>query len=223
MMRLSTAALLAILAAPAQGTSRSRAVGLVPRGGAMKTTVVTTTTTTTTTSEEPTPAVAATPVSKPISKDEVSDALQKWCDGVVMIGAIYKAGGDYKTAAKRFLDELYAFDIAKDGNVVLFKPTKAAVVPFRHDIEGALSYFANTGLYPEDHGFAITPFTKIRYEISGVNIDSDSATVLGHYWFTDLSGAEAKAEFSFQYVRDPASGKLKIVLHHSSLPYNPYK
>lgn len=206
-------------AAAAKGLSPKKAVGLVPRGGATKTvTVTTTTTTTTTTSEDP----YGSTTSRKITKEEVAEALQKWCDGVVMIGAIYKAGGDYKMAAKRFLDELYAFDIVKEGNVVLFKPTKASVVPFRHDLDGALSYFAATGLYPEDKGFAITPFTKIRYQISGVFIDSDSATVLGHYWFTDTSGKEALAEFSFEYVRDPTSGKLKIVLHHSSLPYNPY-
>lgn len=215
---------LAVLA-PAHGRiSPKRAVGLVPRGGATKVVTVTTTTTTTTTTtgdDAFSPSALSTTTRK-ITKEEVVEALQKWCDGVVMIGAIFKAGGDYKTAAKRFLDDLYAFDVVKDGNVVLFKPTKASVVPFRHDIEGALSYFAATGLFPEDKGFAITPFTKIRYKISGVFIDSDSATVLGHYWFTDLSGAEALAEYSFQYVRDPTSGKLKIVLHHSSLPYNPY-
>uniref|UniRef100_A0A7S3JVB3 Phosphoribosyl-AMP cyclohydrolase n=1 Tax=Aureoumbra lagunensis TaxID=44058 RepID=A0A7S3JVB3_9STRA len=159
-----------------------------------------------------------------ITKDEVVNALQAWCDGIVHIGKVFQSNGDYTTASKKFLDEKYAFDLmdgsGNNHNVVLFKPTKAAEMPIRHDMDSALSYFAATGLVNEDKGFAITPFTKIRHKISGMFITSGTATSMGHYWFTDLSGGETKVEFTFQYIRGP-SGDLKIVLHHSSLPFNP--
>ena len=44
------------------------------------------------------------------------------------------------------------------------------------------------------------------------------ALAMGNYFFTDLSGAETKVEYSFGYIRGPG-GELRINLHHSSLPY----
>ncbi len=37
---------------------------------------------------------------------------------------------------------------------------------------------------------------------------------------TTLEGTVAKVEYTFQYKRG-ADGNLKIVVHHSSLPYSP--
>ena len=39
-------------------------------------------------------------------------------------------------------------------------------------------------------------------------------------YFTTLEGTVAKVEYTFQYKRG-ADGALKIVVHHSSLPYSP--
>ncbi|KAJ8612127.1 hypothetical protein CTAYLR_002433 [Chrysophaeum taylorii] len=162
---------------------------------------------------------------RPITREEINGALQTWVDGVIAIGAVYMAGGDHIAKAREIIDDVYGFDLdMNEGSKVLFKPTKASEYPFRHDFEGTLCYFASTGLYNEDKGFAIAaPFSKIRYEISGTYIDSDSATALGHYWFTDAkTGAEVKVEFTFQYARSPVTGKLKVILHHSSIPYCPH-
>ena len=41
---------------------------------------------------------------------------------------------------------------------------------------------------------------------------------MGNYFFTDPEGAEVKVEYSFGYVLD-GQGEVKIVLHHSSVPY----
>ena len=42
---------------------------------------------------------------------------------------------------------------------------------------------------------------------------------MGNYFFTDFKGEKTKVEYSFVYKR--VDDSLKIILHHSSLPYNP--
>ncbi len=62
---------------------------------------------------------------------------------------------------------------------------------------------------------------KVRFENSGTIIDSDSAISMGNYYFTDTNtGKETKVEYTFGYKKDK-DGKLRINLHHSSLPYAP--
>ncbi|MCX5744837.1 MAG: hypothetical protein NT062_20305 [Proteobacteria bacterium] len=46
------------------------------------------------------------------------------------------------------------------------------------------------------------------------------AIAMGNVYFRDAKGTEVKVDKTFGYRRD-ASGALKIVLHHSSLPYTP--
>ncbi len=72
----------------------------------------------------------------------------------------------------------------------------------------------------EDKGFAINPWTAVRFENSKTILNADSATAMGEYYFTTLEGTVAKVEYTFQYKRG-ADGNLKIVVHHSSLPYSP--
>ena len=152
-----------------------------------------------------------------ITKEEVEQAQAIWGQGVVDIGQVFQDGGDYTARAKAHVDALYAYEI---GDVV-FKPTLAAAAQFRNDDEGALSYFVGGNQsYAEDHGFAIKPWTKVRFENCGIILLNDVALAMGNYFFTDLSGAETKVEYSFGYVRGP-SGELRINLHHSSLPYQP--
>jgi hypothetical protein len=45
------------------------------------------------------------------------------------------------------------------------------------------------------------------------------ALVMGNYLFTDLNGDKTKVEYTFAYIKDD-SEELKIILHHSSLPYS---
>ena len=108
-----------------------------------------------------------------ITEMEVVAAQKAWSDGIIDIGAVMTAGGDYKTRASSLLDSLYG---AFPG--VLFKPTKAAAVPFRKTRAEALSYFV-TGDVPEDGGFAITPWSKIEWANSGFIIGDSSATAMG--------------------------------------------
>ena len=72
--------------------------------------------------------------------------------------------------------------------------------------------------FNEDLGFALNPWTNVRFENEGYNIREKFALVMGNYFFTSLDGNETKVEYTFGYFKDKA-GSLKINLHHSSLPY----
>ncbi|WP_419657326.1 hypothetical protein Dvar_64590 [Desulfosarcina variabilis str. Montpellier] len=161
--------------------------------------------------------VGQDPIStKPITEADVHQAQKIWGDGIVAIGSAYVKKGDYKALAATHVDTLYAYD----EGTVLFKPTKAAAQQFRLTESDAISYFV-TGVVPEDHGFALQPWSAVRFENAGILIDTDSAVAMGNYFFTDANtGKEAKVEFTFGYIRG-ADGKLLINVHHSAFPYQP--
>ena len=118
--------------------------------------------------------------------------------------------------AKAALDKNYGY---ASGMSVLFKPTKASEKAIRLTEEEAVSYFV-TGSCAEDKGFALAPWTKVRFDNKGTIIDSDSATAMGEYYFTDTEGGVTKVEYTFEYRR-AKDKSLKIVVHHSSIPYSP--
>lgn len=151
-----------------------------------------------------------------LTKEKVLQAQQHWGDGIVKIGAVYTDNGDYTAAAKEHIDKLYAYD----QSPVLFKPTKAAIEPFRGNKDSALSYFvATNGVCSEDSGFAINPWTKVRFENDDIILHGDTALAMGIYYFTDSDGQETKVEYTFGYLMDH-EGNVRINLHHSSLPYS---
>jgi len=151
-----------------------------------------------------------------ITKGEVIKAQKAWADALVNIGKKYMDRQDYKQAAKDTVDELYAYQTGQ----VLFKPTKASDDKFRTTREGAISYFiGHNKNFPEDKGFALQPWTNVRFENAGLYINGNVAMAMGKYFFTPQKGDVVKVEYSFGYVKNDA-GKLKIVSHHSSLPYS---
>ena len=151
-----------------------------------------------------------------ITAEEITQAQQAWGEGIVAIGKVFTDGGDYSKVAEDHIDTLYAFQ----SGPVLFKPTKAADKQFRLTREEALSYFvAGNEKFTEDHGFAIQPWVKVRFENIATFLHGDYAVAMGNYFFTQLDGEETKVEYSFGYVKDDA-GKLRINLHHSSLPFS---
>lgn len=152
----------------------------------------------------------------PITEAEVNEAQQVWGSGIVAIGQAFSSGGDYQAVAAEHVDTLYNYD---EGSV-LFKPTKAADEQFRLTEDEALSYFVG-GSIEEDTGFALQPWTAVRFENANIITDADSAVAMGNYFFTDGgTGEEVKVEFTFGYVRGD-DGELLINVHHSALPYNP--
>lgn len=152
-----------------------------------------------------------------VTENQVVEIQKKWGEGVVKIGALKEKRADCEHFASEFLDQLYAFE----AGTVLFKPTKCAVEQFRPTKNEALSYFiaGEERACAEDKGFAIQPWTAVRFENTGFILEENRAIAMGNYYFTDLDGAEAKVEYTFGYKR--INQELKIDLHHSSFPYNP--
>ncbi len=151
-----------------------------------------------------------------ITPHEIEQAQDAWAKAIVEIGKAYQAKADYKQVASDAIAKLYGYDEGK----VLFKPTKAAEVEFRDSKEEALSYFIG-GIDKEDHGFALQPWSQVRFQNDQLVINADTAETMGLYFFTDATTQqEIKVEYSFGYKR-AKDGRLVIFLHHSSLPYTP--
>ena len=153
-----------------------------------------------------------------MNEELILDAQRGWGAGIVKIGEVFLDKGDYRAAAEEHISHFYNY---QEG-IVLFKPTLVSERQFRVSFEGALSYFVGGNeSYPEDHGFAIKPWTNVRWENAGTKVVDGMAIALGNYFFTPAEGGDdVKVEYSFAYVLD-SNGKLKITLHDSHLPYNP--
>ena len=151
-----------------------------------------------------------------ITKSDVLSAQKAWGDGIVSIGEVFQNKGDYRAAALDHI--LKSYDYEK-SSTVLFKPTLAADIPFRPTVEGALSYFVGgNSLYPEDSGFAIKPWTNVRFDNHGIIYSNNQAIAMGHYYFTDLSGVETKVEYTLGFIKKD-DGTIKINIQDSSLPF----
>lgn len=150
-----------------------------------------------------------------ITKEQVLKAQDNWGEGVVKIGSLKNDRTECENFANEFLDKLYAFE----AGLISFKPTKCEIEQFRPTKPEALSYFiaGENRACKEDKGFAIQPWTKVRFENSNLILEENRAIAMGNYFFTDLDGNEAKVEYTFGYKL--IDGVLKIDVHHSSFPY----
>jgi hypothetical protein len=156
---------------------------------------------------------------------DVLNAQANWANTIKSISRIYLSGGDYVGAAAQAAGDLYGYGHCN----VLFKPTKAAAYPFRPTAESAMSYFvggsAVPGGYQEDAGFAINGgkgWSNVVFENHQVELCGNIAIAMGTYYFTSADDAsETKVEYTFGYKKN-ADGKVRIFLHHSSVPYSPH-
>merc|ERR1712217_366802 len=103
---------------------------------------------------------------------------------------------------------------------VLYKPTMAGgKQTFRTTREGCLSYFVGGNpKYPNDHGFGLKGWRKVEIVNSAIYRSGDTAVAMGNFHFTDKAGKVTTVDKTFGYIK--RWGKLRIVLHHSSLPYS---
>jgi hypothetical protein len=149
-----------------------------------------------------------------ITQPQVEQAQASWGSAVVAVGAA--PGRDEAHArAVKLVEDHY---LVADGSL-LFCPTKAAAAPFRADVEAAVSYMVGSNpSYPEDKGFALESWARVRFDNAGIVCRDNVAIAMGHYFFTRSDGTELQVEYSFVYVRDNA-GRIVIQLHHSALPY----
>lgn len=158
-----------------------------------------------------------------ITYEEVNAAQQAWCDALVKIGQLKEEGGDYKAYAEKVLSEAYNYDNGK----VFFKPTLAfGDQTFRNDKKGALAYFIGGDPdYPNDKGFALTPWVKARYDNAGdknegIQIYGSVAITMGNVWVTGKDGKEVMVDKTWVFKKGK-DGKLRIIVHKSALPYKP--
>lgn len=151
-----------------------------------------------------------------VSIADVEGSQRRWGDGIVAISEAHRNGGDYVRIATDHINTLYGYQTGP----VLFKPTLASDDQFRSTFDAALSYFvASNNVCPEDEGFAIKGWTKVRFENDDVILDDNRALAMGNYFFTGPDGSEIKVEYTFGYVAE-GDGSLRIQLHHSSMPAN---
>merc|ERR1719313_2304782 len=148
----------------------------------------------------------------------IETAQKAWGDGIVKIAKAHTDGGDFVKEATDHINTLYGYDAKLP---VLFKPTLAAEEQFRDTFAKALSYFvASNDACPEDKGFAIKGWTKVRFENEDIITAGNVGMAMGNYFFTTPGGDEVKVEYSFGYMLD-GDGNVRIILHHSSMPYAP--
>ena len=146
---------------------------------------------------------------------EIEKAQEKWGKGIVKIGELKDSLKECRMFTIDFINKMYDYE----NGIVQFKPTKASDFQFRGDVKSALSYFIGSDSdFIEDKGFALNPWVKVDFENNSINIINDIAIAMGNYFFTDNDGGKTKVEYSFVYKKNDI-GDLKIILHHSSLPY----
>ncbi|MBY6014999.1 hypothetical protein KUV75_08785 [Qipengyuania gaetbuli] len=157
----------------------------------------------------------------PITEAEVVAAQQAWGNALVAIATEYDTKGHAaaKKLAGEIIDSAYGYNLGP----VLFKPTLAngeGEQTFRTSRDGAVSYFVGGDpKFAQDGGFALKGWRSFEIDNAGILITGNSATSMGHVTVIDAKGNRTTVDKTWGYVRGP-DGKLRIVVHHSSLPYS---
>lgn len=165
-------------------------------------------------------AAVASQATAPITRDQVIAAQNAWGDALVKISTTYDSSGfeAAKKTAEAVIDSAYGYSLGP----VLFKPT-LTVVPqtFRTTREGALAYFVGGNkTFASDTGFALKHWRSYKIENAAIFTDGDVAISMGNVRITDRDGNVTVVDKTWGWKRG-TDGNLRIVLHHSSLPYNP--
>ena len=152
--------------------------------------------------------------SKEISK-KISDIQEEWANSIIEIGKAFLHKKDYVNLTEKFIDDLYYFQQGK----ILFKPTKASIKQFRTKRNEFISYFiGHNSVSDDDKGFALEPWQDINFQNFDYTVFENIIISIGNYFFTNYKNENLKVEYSFGYIFDK-NEKLKIVFHHSSIPY----
>lgn len=153
-----------------------------------------------------------------ITEQQVVNAQQGWCNGLLAISKAYSTGGfaAAETTANKILDQAYGYQYG----AVAFKPTLTQnPQTFRGTKAGALAYFVGGNpSYPNDKGFAIKPWQKCAIRNQMIQLHGEMAITMGNVDLTDSSGKVTTVDKTWAFVREP-DGEIRIVLHHSSLPF----
>jgi hypothetical protein len=161
----------------------------------------------------------ATAAAAPITVAEVEAAQRAWGDALVAIATEYERNGQAAATrlAGQVLDTAYGYNLGP----VAFKPTLAhGEQTFRTTREGALAYFVGgNSRFAGDTGFALKGWRSYEIDNAAIVINGATAISTGNVMLTNDEGETTTVNKTWGWVRD-ANGALRIVLHHSSLPYD---
>jgi hypothetical protein len=162
--------------------------------------------------------IAQTSQSAPLTKAQVEAAQKAWGEALISIAKANRDDGPAKAKelAGTIIDAAYGYQMGP----VLFKPTLTEVPQtFRTTRAGALAYFVgDDSNFPKDSGFALKDWHKYEIENAAIHIHGDMAITMGKVRLTDGDGKVTEVDKTWGFQRDE-EGALRIVLHHSSLPY----
>jgi hypothetical protein len=166
------------------------------------------------------PAAAQTQVKNTsITQAEILAAQQAWGKALVDIATTHETSGPdaARALAGQVIDTAYGYQLGP----VLFKPTlTTAPQTFRITRQGALAYFVGGDpAFPRDSGFALKGWRKVEIQNAAIFIAGDVATTMGNVTMTDKDGKVTTVDKTWKFLKDD-SGRLRIVVHHSSLPYS---
>ncbi|PIE12590.1 MAG: phosphoribosyl-AMP cyclohydrolase [Rhodobacterales bacterium] len=156
----------------------------------------------------------------PVTTQDLASARAQWGEGLIAISRAFETGGidAARVAATTVLDAAYGYDLGP----VLFKPTlTSGEQTFRPTKAGALAYFVGHDAdYPLDIGFGIRGWRTMESVTAAEFIEGDIGMWMGWVILTEKDGNVTKVDKSFGYKKG-VDGGLRIVHHHSSLPYQP--
>lgn len=157
-------------------------------------------------------------VNNNITVEEVKKAIDGWGAALLAISAEHETNGAAASLAlaEKVVDAAYGYNMG----AVLFKPTlTSGVQTFRTTRAGAIAYFVGgNSRFPNDNGFAIKDWKKFGYKKAAIYINGDIALTMGNVMLTDSKGKVTTVDKTWGFKKDQ-NGKLRIVLHHSSLPF----
>lgn len=155
-----------------------------------------------------------------LTAEEVESAQKAWGQALIKISKDYDDAGLQK--AKKTAESIIAKAYGYDLGTVLFKPTlTSGEQTYRTTSKGALAYFVGGDKdYPLDSGFALKGWREFYFKNAGVVINGNTAITMGDVILVNKKGETTKVNKTWAFKKD-SSGQIKIILHHSSLPYEP--
>lgn len=153
-----------------------------------------------------------------VTEDEVLAAQQAWGAALLQISQDYAEGGLEKATATAtaVLDQAYGYA----HGPVLFKPTlTSGDTTFRTTQEGALAYFVGGNPDFPDSGFALKGWQEYHFENAAIYINGNLALTMGNVMLTNAEGDVTTVDKTWGFKKDD-QGDLRIILHHSSLPFS---
>ena len=155
-----------------------------------------------------------------ITEPQVLTAQDGWCKALLQISSDYASGGitKAKATATNVIDQAYAFQFGP----VAFKPTlTTGKQTFRTTRAGALAYFVgNDSSFPLDTGFALTPWRTCKVVNQVIQLNGALAITMGNVILSDATGNQTSVDKTWGFMKE-LDGSVRIILHHSSLPFKP--